>query len=74
MITYTTQNMRACGGLRANEATVFVPPVEDDDPVYSELGMKHLKAYQDLVHGIDIETNDPVKKRKGCRPPDPSLR
>jgi hypothetical protein len=36
LITYTTQNMRACGGA----------------------------AYQALVHGIDLETNDPVKKKR----------
>lgn len=64
LITYTTQNMRACGGLRANEATVFVPPAEDDDPVYKELGEKHLEAYRKLVHGIDPETLDPIKKKR----------
>jgi hypothetical protein len=64
LITYTTQNMRACGGLRANEATIFIPPAEDDDPVYREIGERHLHAYQQLVHGIDPETNDPIKKKR----------
>ena len=64
LVTYTTMNMRACGGLRANEATVFVPPGEDDDPVYSEIGEKHLQAYRNLVHGIDPQTEDPVAKKR----------
>jgi hypothetical protein len=64
LITYTTANMRACGGLRANEATVFVPPAEDDDPIYKQLGEKHLQAYRDLVHGIHPETQDPQKKKR----------
>lgn len=64
LITYTTLNMRACGGLRANEATVFVPPLEDDDPIYAELGERHLRAYQQLVHGIDPQTADPIAKKR----------
>ncbi|MCF6092392.1 FAD-dependent thymidylate synthase [Microaerobacter geothermalis] len=64
LITYTTQNMRACGGLRANEATVFVPPVEDDDPIYTQIGEKHLDNYRNLIHGIDPQSNDPIKKKK----------
>ncbi|MHB1683042.1 MAG: FAD-dependent thymidylate synthase [Bacilli bacterium] len=64
LVTYTTMNMRACGGLRANEATVFVPPGEDSDPVYREIGEKHLQAYRNLVHGIDPQTEDPVAKKR----------
>ena len=64
LITYTTLNMRACGGLRANEATVFVPPGEDDDPIYRELGEKHLAAYRQLVHGIDPQTENAVEKKR----------
>ncbi|KUO96210.1 FAD-dependent thymidylate synthase [Ferroacidibacillus organovorans] len=64
LVTYTTLNMRACGGLRANEATVFIPPAEDDDPVYKELGEAHLKAYRNLVHGIDPQTEDPMQKKR----------
>lgn len=64
LITYTTANMRACGGLRANEATVFVPPVEDSDPIYAEIGNKHLANYQSLVKGIDPNTDDPIKKKR----------
>lgn len=64
MVTYTTATLRACGGLRANLATVYVPPVEDDDPRYVEIGNRHLKDYQDLVHGIDPETQDPIKKKR----------
>ncbi len=64
LITYTTMNMRACGGLRANEATVFVPPVEDDDPIYKEIGEAHLEAYRKLVHGIDPQTEDPIHKKR----------
>ena len=64
LITYTTLNMRACGGLRANEANVFVPPAEDDDPIYREIGERHLDAYRSLVHGIDPHTEDPVGKKR----------
>lgn len=64
LITYTTANMRACGGLRANEATVFVPPVEDNDPIYRELGEQHLENYQALIRGIDPNTDDPIKKKR----------
>lgn len=64
LITYTTADMRACGGLRANEATVFVPPVGDDDPIYAEIGNRHLEDYRNLVHGIDPHTQDPIKKKK----------
>lgn len=64
LITYTTLNMRACGGLRANEATTFVPPGEDDDPVYRELGEKHLAAYRNLVHGIDPQTENATDKKR----------
>jgi len=64
LITYTTLNMRACGGLRANEATVFVPPLEDEDPIYRELGERHLHAYQQLVHGIDPQTEDAISRKR----------
>ncbi|MCI0182095.1 MAG: FAD-dependent thymidylate synthase [Acidibacillus sp.] len=64
LTTYTTINMRACGGLRANEATVFIPPGEDDDPIYRQLGETHLQAYRQLVHGIDPQTEDPIGKKR----------
>lgn len=64
LITYTTQNMRACGGLRANEANVFVPPAEDNDPIYKEIGEKHLQNYQKLIHGINPDSEDPIEKKR----------
>lgn len=64
LITYTTLNMRAAGGLRANEATEFVPPAEDDDPIYREIGERHLEAYRKLVHGIDPQTEDPIARKR----------
>ncbi|PWI57924.1 FAD-dependent thymidylate synthase [Sulfoacidibacillus thermotolerans] len=64
LITYTTLNMRACGGLRANEATVFIPPGEDSDPIYQQLGEAHLSAYRQLVHGLDPQTEDPIAKKR----------
>lgn len=64
LATYTTANMRACGGLRANEATVFIPPVEDSDPIYHEIGNQHLENYQKLVHGIDPHTENPTQKKR----------
>jgi hypothetical protein len=64
LITYTTAEMRACGGLRANEAQVFIPPVEDNDPIYAQIGMSHLRDYSNLVHGIDPNTDDPIKKKR----------
>lgn len=64
LITYTTAQLRACGGLRANEAQKFIPPAEDNDPLYEELGNLHLSNYQKLVHGISPETEDPMQKKK----------
>ncbi len=43
---------------------MFIPPAEDDDPVYRELGEAHLKAYRNLVHGIDPQTEDPMQKKR----------
>jgi len=43
---------------------LFVPPAEDDDPIYRELGERHLHAYQQLVHGIDPQTEDPVGRKR----------
>ncbi len=64
LITYTTLNMRACGGLRANEATTFVPPAEDDDPIYVEIGNRHLDAYRRLVHGLRPDSEDPADRKR----------
>ncbi|GAX90635.1 FAD-dependent thymidylate synthase [Effusibacillus lacus] len=62
LVTYTTAQMRACGGLRANEAHHFIPPV--DAPELYEIGQKHLETYKMLVHGIDPETNDPTERMR----------
>jgi hypothetical protein len=62
LVTYTTLEMRACGGLRANEAKHFIPPIEA--PELYEIGQQHLETYQKLVHGIDPETNDPIEKKR----------
>ncbi len=62
LVTYTTAQVRACGGLRANEATEFVAPL--GAPELQELGERHLADYRALVQGIDPETNDPVEKKR----------
>lgn len=64
LITYTTADMRACAGLRANEAYEFVPPAEDDDPVYSEIAKGAFSAYKLLIRGIDPQTQDPTQKKR----------
>jgi hypothetical protein len=64
LVTYTTAQVRACGGLRANEAGDFVSPLEDSDPIYSELGGQHLENYRQLVRGIDPDTQDPIQKKR----------
>ncbi|BCJ88067.1 FAD-dependent thymidylate synthase [Effusibacillus dendaii] len=62
LITYTTAEVRACGGLRANEAHYFIPPI--DAPELQEIGQRHLDTYKMLVHGIDPETNDPTERMR----------
>lgn len=64
LITYTTADMRACAGLRANRAYEFVPPAEDDDPIYAQIAAQAFDAYNKLVDGIDPKTNDPQKKKR----------
>lgn len=65
LITYTTADMRAQAGLRANVAYEFVPPAEDrDDPIYGQIAAKAFAAYQDLIKGIDPDTQDPQKKKR----------
>jgi thymidylate synthase ThyX len=64
LITYTTADMRACAGLRANEAAEFMPPAEDDDPVFSEIAAFAFEKYKDLIRGIDPLTQDPQKKKR----------
>lgn len=66
LVTYTTLNMRACGGLRANKATEFVAPPEilgtDIEGTIRDIGREHLEAYLALTEGIDPETKDPTQK------------
>lgn len=64
LITYTTADMRACAGLRANKAVEFVPPAEDDDPIYSVMGQGAMDNYNYLVNGIDPETGDKMKRKR----------
>lgn len=65
LITYTTADMRACAGLRANEAQEFMPPAEDpDDPIYSEIAAEAFNYYKGLIRGIDPNTQDPQKKKR----------
>lgn len=64
LMSYTTYNMRACGGLRANVATKFVPPAEDNDPLIEELGNNHLKSYQSLIEGINPNTSETIQKKR----------
>lgn len=62
LVTYTTAQVRAAGGLRANEAKHFIAPVEA--PELYTIGQRHLETYQMLVHGIDPETNDPTERMR----------
>lgn len=66
LVTYTTMEMRAAAGLRANLATEFVTPVEvlglDIEDTIQQYGEEHLAAYQALVRGIDPNTQDPAEK------------
>lgn len=64
LITYTTLNMRACGGLRGNRADVFVPPVSDPDPLLKAVGEQHLYAYQELLKGVNPLTGEGILPRK----------
>lgn len=64
LITYTTADMRACAGLRANKAFEFVPPSEDDDPVYVAIATQSLEAYHKLIQGIDPLTEEPSKRKR----------
>ena len=66
LVTYTTLNMRACGGLRANKAQEFVAPPEvlgtDIEATIKEVGQQHLEAYLALTEGIDPATKEPTEK------------
>jgi hypothetical protein len=68
LITYTTANVRACAGLRANQATDFVVPLEvvgtELESVIESKGIEHLNDYNALVEGVDPETKDPIKKAR----------
>lgn len=64
LITYTTADMRACAGLRANRAYEFVPPAEDDDPIYAEVAAAAIETYNKLIDGIDPNTEEPQKKKR----------
>jgi thymidylate synthase ThyX len=66
LITYTTADMRACAGLRANEAFEFVPPAEDgdDELIYKEIAAYAFDQYKKLIRGIDPNTDDPIKKKR----------
>lgn len=64
LITYTTADMRSCAGLRANQGYEFVPPAEDDDPIYDEIAKEAMDAYKRLIAGIDPKTEDPIKKKR----------
>lgn len=63
LITYTTADMRACAGLRANKPAKFIPPAEDDDSVYADIAREAFDNYYKLVDGIDPATGD-VQQRK----------
>lgn len=66
LTTYTTANVRACAGLRANRAGDFVLPLEVEgtelEDVIQEIGEAHLSNYNHLADGIDPDTQDPIKK------------
>lgn len=64
LITYTTANMRACGGLRGNRADRFIPPVGDSDSLIQTVGEQHLRDYQDLVDGVNPLTGEAIKPKK----------
>ncbi|GKU79328.1 FAD-dependent thymidylate synthase [Paenibacillus sp. L3-i20] len=69
LVTYTTANMRACGGLRANRATEFVlpPEIPYESPLYADIekvGNAHLAAYLDFANGIDPATQEPTEKMR----------
>lgn len=64
LMSYTTQNMRVCAGLRANEAVVFVPPSEDNDLVFQEIGESHLENYRNLIQGINPLSNQEISKKR----------
>jgi hypothetical protein len=66
LVTYTTMEMRACAGLRANLATEFVPPVEvigtEWEEAITRRGENALDVYQCLIEGIDPENAHPTEK------------
>lgn len=66
LVTYSTANVRACAGLRANRAGSFVLPLEvvgtPDEDTIGTLGEYNLKMYSSLVLGIDPDTQDAKKK------------
>lgn len=68
LVTYTTANMRACGGLRANVASEFVMPPEAIGTGYEDSlrkdGEAALEAYQWHINGIDPATSQPKDKAR----------
>lgn len=64
LITYTTADMRACAGLRANKPAKFIPPAEDADPIYNSLADSAFDNYNFLVDGIDPATRDKQKRKR----------
>lgn len=68
IITYTTQQRRACAGLRANRAGDFVVPLEVEGTDLGDrielIGQDHLRDYNSLIDGIDPETQDPIQKAR----------
>jgi len=68
LITYTTQQRRACAGLRANRAGDFVVPLEvegtDLGRIINQTGQRHLEDYHSLIDGVDPETQDPTQKAR----------
>lgn len=64
LITYTTADMRACAGLRANKPAKFIPPAEDDDSVYASIAREAFTHYHNLISGIDPITEDPIKRKR----------
>lgn len=68
LVTYTTLEMRACGGFRANEAGEFVIPLEAVGTEFEQqiyrVGNSHLIDYRNMISGIDPETHEPQQKMR----------
>jgi hypothetical protein len=66
LVRYSTLNMVACGGLRANLATEFVVPPEilgtPMEDLVRGIGNDSLEIYRALAGGIDPETQEPTEK------------